>query len=309
MAAALGVTEPCSTGIGGDYFLLYWDNAKQDVFALLGNGAAPEGLTLKRARDTFNDGVKQSPYDANTVTVPGAAAGWVDTVKEFGSGMPLSQVLEPAISLAEKGFPVAPIAAYGWNNGVSQLKGAGKCDLLVDGHRSPTAGELFRNPHLAATYRKLGAEGAAGFYQGSVAAAIAKEVQALGGVLTEKDLAEHKTDLSAKPIKINYKGIDVYEVGTSISFPSKASDLALPKSGLQNLVLMERLGTDSTADAGSGCVAGSAGCVSGRGPGRNGTQLHSASPSRHGRCPTSLRRYPPLPSPRPALVREILFVG
>ncbi len=90
----------------------------------------------------------------------------MDTVQHFGSGMPLSQVLQPAISLAEKGFPVAPIASYGWSKGMDQLKGSGKGALLVDGVRSPKAGEVFKNPDLAATYRKLAAEGCAGFYQG-----------------------------------------------------------------------------------------------------------------------------------------------
>ena len=125
MAAALNVTEPCSTGIGGDAFALFFDARARKVKCVLGNGKSPKGLTLEELeRRGFcgADGAEWPPYDATTVSVPGTAAAWVDMVEEWGSGaLSLAEVLQPAIELAEDGFPVAPITAHFWQKGVPQV--------------------------------------------------------------------------------------------------------------------------------------------------------------------------------------------
>ncbi len=98
-AAALNVTEPHMTGIGGDCFALYFDASTGEVSALNGSGRSPAALTLDRARkegfeDTF------PALHALTVTVPGACAGWCDTLERLGT-LSLSTTLAPAIELAE----------------------------------------------------------------------------------------------------------------------------------------------------------------------------------------------------------------
>lgn len=116
VAAALNVTEPTSTGIGGDMFCLYWDDKQKKVFSLNGSGRSAKNSTLEQVRkqldipDDKNGAIPQ--ISALAVTVPGAAAGWCDTVEKFGSGkLSMQQILQPAIDLAEKGFPVSELSA------------------------------------------------------------------------------------------------------------------------------------------------------------------------------------------------------
>lgn len=209
MAAALAVTEPCSTGIGGDCFALFYDPATGGVEALNGSGRAPAALTLERlARDGFAAALP--PFHAHCVTVPGAVAGWADALARHGS-LPLAEVLAPAIALAEGGFPVAPIAAVQWELGAVLQLGAtpGGRELLVDG-RAPRAGEIFRNPGLARALRLVAEDGPRAFYTGEIAAAIAAVVQRHGGVLSEADLAEHASTFEA-PISATYRGVRVWE--------------------------------------------------------------------------------------------------
>lgn len=115
-AAALNMTEPTSTGIGGDMFCLFYDTKAKRTRALNGSGRSPADLSLKKLRDTFKipDGhIGYIPSESiNAVTIPGAAAGWVDTLEKFGSGrLRMDQILQPAIELGEQGFPVSELAS------------------------------------------------------------------------------------------------------------------------------------------------------------------------------------------------------
>ena len=208
-AAALNVTEPTSTGIGGDCFALYYDAQTCRVSALNGSGRAPAGLTLERLQ---REGMAESlpPYHPYTITVPGACAGWHDLAERFGS-LPLSTLLKPAIRLAEEGFPVAPLTAYFWQRGAErQLRQAlGGQELTVQG-RAPRAGEIFRNPGLARTFQKVASGGKTAFYQGEIAAAIAATVQAAGGCLSQADLAAHASTWE-EPIHTSYRGVRIWE--------------------------------------------------------------------------------------------------
>ena len=163
-AAALNVTEPTSTGIGGDCFALFYDARTRQVSALNGSGRAPAALTLARVKKDLGTDPLSSlpPFHAHTITVPGACAGWCDLVRRHGS-LSMAEILAPAIRLAEAGFPVGPITAYFWQRGAeAQLRTAlnGR-ELTLDG-RAPKAGELFRNPNLAGTFRKRGRGGESG---------------------------------------------------------------------------------------------------------------------------------------------------
>jgi len=208
-AAALAVTEPCSTGLGGDLFALYYDAASKKVSALNGSGRAPAALSLERVRGEGFTG--QLPYfHPYTVTVPGACAGWCDLLERFGS-LDRGKVLARAIRLAQEGFPVGPITAYHWSGGVQQLKdqSPGGRELLVDG-RAPRSGELFRNPALAATLQEVAEGGKESFYEGVIAKRIVATLQALGGAMTLDDLASH-TSSWGEPISTVYKGMRVHQ--------------------------------------------------------------------------------------------------
>jgi gamma-glutamyltranspeptidase/glutathione hydrolase len=208
-AAALNVTEPTSTGIGGDCFGLFYDSATREISALNGSGRAPAALTLDRlASEGLGDGLPSlHPY---TITVPGACAGWCDMVARHGR-LDMDAVLAPAIRLAEEGFPVAPLTAYFWRRGVErQLRQApGGLELTIEG-RAPRAGEIFRNPGLARTLRVVAAGGKQAFYQGEIAEAVTTSVQAAGGCLSVEDLAKHVSTWE-QPASTTYRGLRVWE--------------------------------------------------------------------------------------------------
>jgi gamma-glutamyltranspeptidase / glutathione hydrolase len=208
VAAALNVTEPTSTGIGGDCFALYYSAADQKVTALNGSGRAPKALSLGRLQ---KEGYSElPPYHPYTITIPGACAGWCDLLERHGR-LPLRTVLAPAIRLAEGGFPVAPLTAYFWQRAAqAQLRQAlnGR-EMTIDG-RGPRAGEVFRNPGLARTLRSIAEGGKTVYYQGEIAEAIAQTVQAAGGCLAVADLAAHSSTWET-PIHTSYRSLRIWE--------------------------------------------------------------------------------------------------
>ena len=207
--AALNVTEPTSTGIGGDMFALYYSTDTKRVTALNGSGRAPAALTLARLkRDGFS--TELPPLHAHTVTVPGACAGWFDLIEKHGS-LAMEEILAPAIRLAREGFPVGPITSNAWTHGAEgQLKSAPNGhELTIDG-RAPHAGEIFRNPGLACTFEAIARGGASAFYQGEIAEAIVSVINEAGGCMSADDLASHVSTWE-EPISVTYRGLRVYE--------------------------------------------------------------------------------------------------
>ena len=116
IAAGLNLTEPMSTGVGGDMFCLFYNAKTKTVKSLNGSGRAGRNCTLDKVRGSLRkeDGTLEPFKNANvhSVVVPGAPAGWIDTVERFGSGrLSMTQILGPAIELGEKGFPVSQISS------------------------------------------------------------------------------------------------------------------------------------------------------------------------------------------------------
>jgi gamma-glutamyltranspeptidase/glutathione hydrolase len=208
-AAAMNVTEPTSTGLGGDAFALYYEAQTRRVYALNGSGRAPQALTLERLRrEGLGEGLP--PFHPYTITVPGACAAWCDLVEQFGRRS-MADVLAPARRLAEEGFPVAPVTAYYWARGAErQLAGAvNGVELTIDG-RAPRAGEIFRNPGLARSFDLIARRGKAAFYEGPLAESISAVVQEAGGCLMQTDLAAH-TSAWEEPLHVTYRDLRVWE--------------------------------------------------------------------------------------------------
>jgi len=209
VAAVLNITEPCSTGIGGDCFCLFFDNNSKKVLGLNASGRAPSELNLDiLAEQGITDTLP--PLSIHTITVPGAAAGWVDTVEKFGT-LSLKEILLPAIELAEGGFPVAPLTARAWKRSEQLLKkGSHGEEMLLNGE-APKEGEIMKNPTLAQTFRELIEHGKTGFYEGRIAEAIIEIIHTFGGVMSLDDLKNHHNTFDL-PISTNYNGVNVYEI-------------------------------------------------------------------------------------------------
>jgi gamma-glutamyltranspeptidase/glutathione hydrolase len=211
-AAALNVTEPTSTGIGGDCFALFYDARTSQLTALNGSGRAPGALTMERVNKELGAIHPSSlpPYHPYTITVPGACAGWCDLVEHHGS-LGMADILSPAIRLAEEGFPVAPVTAYFWHRAAEdQLKTALNGHEMTLNGRGPKAGEIFRNPNLAKTLRKVAEDGKKAFYHGEIAEAIAAVIKGAGGCMTVEDLAAHTSTWEA-PVSTTYRGLSLWE--------------------------------------------------------------------------------------------------
>ncbi|KZT05882.1 gamma-glutamyltranspeptidase [Laetiporus sulphureus 93-53] len=213
VSAALNVTEPSCCGIGGDAFCLFYDAKSKVVKALNGSGRSPAKLTIDYVRQQGVTGNKIPAANLNSVTVPGAAAAWVDTVSQFGNGkLCLADVLEPAIKLAEEGVPVSEIHAFSWQRSEELIKDASPNgdEMLLNG-KAPLLGQVVKLPNLAKTFRSVAEYGKDGFYKGWVAEAIVELIQSKGGVMELEDLAEHETSF-VDPISYTFQDeVTLYE--------------------------------------------------------------------------------------------------
>uniref|UniRef100_A0A3Q0SDK2 Gamma-glutamyltransferase 7 n=1 Tax=Amphilophus citrinellus TaxID=61819 RepID=A0A3Q0SDK2_AMPCI len=215
IAAALAVTEPCSTGPGGDAFCLFYSGNTGEIRGINGSGRSPRALTLDFLEGRgYSAEAPSSAFDALNVTVPGAPACWCDTVQLFGSHkLSLLEVLSGAVELADVGFPVAEVTAHHWAKWEASLKDAGKelaGELMIDGH-APKCGQVFKNSGLAQTLKELGEGGKPAFYQGRVAQAIVDVISQNGGVMTLDDLSSHDSEVIT-PISTEYKGVRLWEL-------------------------------------------------------------------------------------------------
>ncbi|XP_071813699.1 glutathione hydrolase-like YwrD proenzyme [Apostichopus japonicus] len=214
IAAVLNVTEPMSTGLGGDCFCLFYDSETKQVKSINGSGRSPGALSLDEFHKAGFSRDKPPPkVHPLNITVPGAAAAWVDTHQLFGSGkLTFSEILQPAIQLATNGFPVSPLTATQWKDNLHQLireENPNRGEMLINGE-SPRAGEIMKMPNLASTFQELATKGKAGFYEGRIAEAIVESVRAGGGVMTLDDLKRHNSTME-DPICTCFRGIKVWE--------------------------------------------------------------------------------------------------
>ncbi|KAI5359433.1 putative nucleophile aminohydrolase, gamma-glutamyltranspeptidase, small subunit [Septoria linicola] len=224
VAAGLNMTEPGSTGIGGDMFCLFYDAKTKKVHSLNGSGRSGKNQTLANVRKSL--GIKDGESgkipmtSVHAVSIPGAPAGWVDTFEKFGSGkVTLEEVLEPAAKLGADGFPVSELMASWWAHFDERIRQASpnfsemlkKDPSAQDGCRPPRPGEIFKNPTLAETFRTLGRQGKAGFYEGRIAEELVKVVQDLGGHLTLEDLKNHAEigTEETEAISLKFKAQDI----------------------------------------------------------------------------------------------------
>lgn len=208
-AAALGIVEPGSIGIGGDAFCLFYSARERSLKALDASGRSPHAMNLDFCRrQRFTEMPQRGIY---SVTVPGAVHGWETLLKSYGT-KPMGEVLRAAIRYAEEGFPVAELTAEQWKESEARLKAdEGAAANYLVGGRAPEPGEIFKNPRMAETLKRIAFNGADVFYQGEVAEKIVRCSEKLGGLFSLQDFAEHRSDW-VEPITARYRGYDIYEM-------------------------------------------------------------------------------------------------
>src|SRR5438105_9878080 len=118
--AVMGVVAPMMNGIGGDLFAIVHEAASGGLYGINGSGYSPSALTIESLRATGITGMPQTGI--LSVTVPGAVAAWTQLSERFGR-LPFSDVLSPAVQIADEGFPVPEITALEWSGAQSLLRG------------------------------------------------------------------------------------------------------------------------------------------------------------------------------------------
>ena len=207
-AAVLAVVEPTMTGIGGDVFAIVYDARTRTLRGLNSSGRAGAKAD---AGVLIRQGMALMPGDGvYPITVPGAVAGWAELLEQHGT-ISFARALEPAIHYARNGFPVSEIIADQWQYAAPRLRDPAAAAVFLPGGRPPAAGEIFRNPDLAATLEQLAAGGRDAMYRGRIGLAIATDLERRGAFLTPADFAAHRADW-VDPITTSYRGYDVYEL-------------------------------------------------------------------------------------------------
>ena len=198
--AAIAVTGPHLCGMGGDLFALIHTN--DGVQALnssgrAGSGADPDGLRT--------DGHETMPlrHDIRTVTIPGCVDGWVELHARFGS-MPLAEILQPAIDLAERGFPSSPLLI----GALARTDPQGLRNLHELASQATRAGAVVRRPGVARALRAVADGGRDAFYLGE----FGDGLRALGGDLfSNADLA-HRSGDWVTPLHARAFGVDLHTI-------------------------------------------------------------------------------------------------
>ncbi|MEE2881721.1 MAG: gamma-glutamyltransferase, partial [Chloroflexota bacterium] len=235
-AAALNVVEPMMSGIGGDGFIMVYWKADNKISISNGTGAAPYAAT----RDRFLP-IGIPTKGVLSMSVPGLVHSWIDTHEKFGS-LPLIDLFQCAIDLAENGFPVTHYLSntIGQDNLLCEFPSSAA--IFTKNGKPLQPGDIIYQKDLAETLKLLAKEGREGFYTGDIARSIVDFVQSEGGLLTMKDMA----DCSARwqdPISTTYRGHTVYEAP-----PNSSGHILLQELNIIENFDISHLGYD-TADA------------------------------------------------------------
>lgn len=209
-AAVMTVVEPVSNGLGSDAFCLLWDG--HELHGLNASGRAPQAWTPEYFARKHGAGAKAPPQRGwDSVTVPGAVAGWMALHRRFGK-LPFADLLAPATGIAERGYAVPIVVQQKWAAAVPLLRNEpGFADAFMPNGRAPHVGEQFSFADAARTLRLIAQSGGEAYYRGEIAAAIVAHAQANGGAMTLSDFAACEAEWVA-PIGLDYAGHTMHEI-------------------------------------------------------------------------------------------------
>ncbi|WP_119153103.1 gamma-glutamyltransferase family protein [Caldimonas tepidiphila] len=212
-AAAMTVVEPVSNGLGSDAFCILWDGER--LHGLNAAGRAPAAWTREYFAGKYGDAARTPPKrGVDSVTVPGAVAGWVALSERFGK-LPFADLMAPAIELAERGYVVPPVVGWKWAAPVAELQGQpGFAQAFLPHGRAPHIGELFRFPGAARTLRRIAETRGEDYYRGEIAAAAVRFLREQGAVISEADFAGCAAEW-VEPIATGYRGHELHQMPPS----------------------------------------------------------------------------------------------
>lgn len=212
-AASLTVVEPTSNGIGGDAFAIVWFN--EDLYGLNSSGPASCSITAEKVRERGYNSIPK--YGWLPVNVPGVVMAWRELNNRFGN-LSLEEVLSPSIEYAYEGYPVSPTVAKEWNNNFKIyekfLKGEEFkywFETFAPLGRAPYPGEIWRNKYMSNTLSQIAKSNGEDFYKGDIADKIVQFSKKYGGFLNKKDLENYESEW-VEPLKVNYRGFDIWEL-------------------------------------------------------------------------------------------------
>jgi gamma-glutamyltranspeptidase / glutathione hydrolase len=209
-AAAMTICEPVSNGLGSDAFAILWDG--KELHGLNASGRAPAAWTPEYFRKKYGDNATTPPKRGiDSVTVPGAVAGWAALSKKFGK-LPFADLLEPAIDIAERGYLLPVVVQQKWEAARPELAGLpGFAQAFLPKDRTPNVGELWQFKAAAKALRLIAQTQGEAYYRGEIAQALARFSKENGGVHTTQDFADYQPEW-VKPIEKNYRGYTLHEI-------------------------------------------------------------------------------------------------
>lgn len=207
---ALAVTLPRAGNIGGGGFMLIHDAKKNETIAIDYREKAPKAAFRDMYLDeNGNADEERSRYHGLAVGVPGTVDGLLLALAEHGT-MTREQVLAPAIRLAEEGITVTPglsNSLQGLAERMAKWPSTAKIFYHADG-RALQPGETLKQPELAASLRRIAAQGRDGFYQGETADKIIAAIKGAGGTMTAEDLRDYHS-VKREPVRGDYRGYEI----------------------------------------------------------------------------------------------------
>lgn len=206
--AVLNVVYPHMCGIGGDAFWLIYSAAQQDLAFLNASGRSPYLATIEYFQKAGMDTIPLRGLFP--VTLPGAVDGWFAAHHRYGN-LSMPTLLEPAIAYAREGYPISHLLSLKIREAAPDLSQfPSSQNLFLPGGEVPHPGDLLTNPGLASSFEKIARDGRDAFYQGEIAREIVRFSQENGGLLSEQDFQETKSNWD-KPISTTYRDYTVYE--------------------------------------------------------------------------------------------------
>jgi gamma-glutamyltranspeptidase / glutathione hydrolase len=209
-AAAMTICEPVSNGLGSDAFAILWDG--KALHGLNASGRAPAAWTPEHFKRKYGTEARTPPKRGfDSVTVPGAVAGWVAMSEKFGK-LPFADLMEPAIEIAERGYLLPVVVQQKWAAATPELHHMpGFAEAFLPWGRAPQVGELFQFKSAARGLRAIARTKGSAFYGGEIAQAIEQFAARNGGGITAKDFAHYKPEW-VQPIARDYRGHTLHEI-------------------------------------------------------------------------------------------------